>query len=144
MAVSTPAPLLDRRRLRRAVLVILVLAVPTLVVVRAVKGGDLTGRESNLWLVAVGVVLVAYAIGGFVAARGTRDLPLSHSAAAAAYSFGVMAVGSVVAALAGGNHIRGGVVVAVILLGALCVCVAVLGGYAAVWWADRMKDKGIP
>lgn len=141
--MTTPAPLLDRRRLRRAVLVILVLAVPTLVIVRAVKGGDLTGRESNLWLVAVGVVLVAYAVGGFVAARGTPDLPLSHSAAAAGYAFGVMAVGAVVAALAGGNHIRGGVVIAVILLGALCVCVAVLGGYAAVWWADRVKNRGV-
>lgn len=142
--MSTPAPLLDRRRLRQAVLVILVLAVPTLVIVRAVKGGDLTGRESNLWLVAVGVVLAAYAVGGFVAARGTPDLPLSHSAAAAGYAFAVMAVGSAVAALAGGNSIRGGVVVAVVLLGALCVCVAVLGGYAAVWWADRMKNRGIP
>ncbi|HET6810996.1 MAG TPA: hypothetical protein VFH50_08315 [Acidimicrobiales bacterium] len=144
MAVSTPAPLVDRRRLRRAVLVILVLAVPTLVIVRAVKGGDLTGRESNLWLVAVGVVLAAFAIGGFVAARGARDLPLSHSAAAAGYAFVVMAVGSVVAALAGGNSIRGGVVVAVILLGALCVCAAVLGGYAAVWWADRVRNRGVP
>lgn len=142
--MSRPAPLLDRRRLRQAVVVILVLAVPTLVIVRAVKGGDLTGRESNLWLVAVGVVLVAYAIGGFVAARGTGDLPLSHAAAAAGYAFGVMAVGSVVAALAGGNHIRGGVVIAVILLGALCVCFAVLGGYAAVWWADRVKRRGLP
>ena len=142
--MSTPAPLLDRRRLRRAVLVILVPAVPTLVIVRAVKGGDLTGRESNLWLVAVGVVLIAYALGGFAAARGARDLPLSHSAAAAAYAFGVMAVGAVIAALAGRNHISGGVVVAVVLLGALCVCVAVLGGYAAVWWADRVKNRGIP
>jgi len=144
VAVSASPPLLDRRRLRQAVLVILMLAVPTLIIVRAVKGGDLTGRESNLWLVAVGIVLVAYGLGGFVAARGTRDLPLSHSAAAAGYAFGVMAVGSVVAALAGGNHIRGGVVVAVVLLGGLCVCVAVLGGYAAVWWADRVRNRGIP
>ena len=142
--MSTPPPLLDRRRLRRAVLVIIVVAVPTLIIVRAVKGGDLTGRESNLWLVAVVVVLVAYGLGGFVAARGTRDLPLSHSAAAAAYAFAVMAVGSVIAALAGGNHISGGVVLAVILLGALCVCVAVLGGYAAVWWADRVRNRGVP
>lgn len=141
--MSTRPPLLDRRRLRRAVLVILVLAVPTLIIVRAVKGGDLTGRESNLWLVAAGVVLVAYAIGGFVAARGALDLPLSHSAAAAAYAFAAMAVGSVIAALAGGNHISGGVVTAVILLGALCVCVAVLGGYAAVWWADRTRNRGV-
>ena len=142
--MSRPAPLLDRRRLRQAVLVILVLAVPTLVVVRAVKGGDLTGRESNLWLIAVAVVLGAFALGGFVAARGTRDLPLSHSAAAAAYAFGVMAVGSVVAALAGGNQIRAGVVIAVVLLGGVCVCVAVLGGYAAVWWADRVRNRGVP
>lgn len=142
--MSSPPPLLDRRRLRRAVLVTLVLAVPPVVIVRAVKGGDLTGRESNLWLVAVVVVLLAYGVGGLVAARGAPDLPLSHSAAAAAYAFAVMAVGSLVAALVGGNSVRAGLVLAVVLLGGLCVCAAVLGGYAAVWWADRVRNRGVP
>lgn len=137
-----PPPLLDRRRLRRAVLVMWAVSIPPVVIVRLVKGGDLTGQESNLWLVAAGILLVAYGIGGYVAARGSRDLPLSHSAAAAAYAFGATAVGSAVAALAAGNSIRGGVVLAVVLLGGLCVCSAVLGGYAAVWWLDRLRHKG--
>lgn len=141
---SSPPPLLDRRRLRRAVLVTWAVSVPPLVIVRILKGGDLAGRESNLWLVAAAIAIVAYGIGGYVAARGAPDLPLSHSAAAAAYAFGIMAVASAVAALAGGGQIRGGVVLAVLLLGGLCTCAAVLGGYASVWWLDRQRRRAGP
>lgn len=137
-----PPPVLDRRRLRRAVFVTWAVSIPPVVIARLLKGGDLTGQESNLWLVAAGILLVAYGIGGYVAARTGPDLPLSHSAAAAAYAYGATAVGSAVAALAAGNSIRGGVVLAVVLLGGLCVCTAVLGGYAAVWWLDRLRRRG--
>ena len=130
---------LTRRVLRRSVLVTLVLAVPPVVVVRILKGGDLPGRESNLWLVAVAAVLAAYAIGGAVASRGTGDLHLTHSAGSATYSFFVMAVGSIIVALAYGSHLDSAFVLGLLMLGTLCVCFAVMGGYAAMRWTERHR-----
>ncbi|HEV2368562.1 MAG TPA: hypothetical protein VGR90_01725 [Acidimicrobiales bacterium] len=144
MDVDSPPPLFERASLVRGVVVTLVLAVPTVVAVRAAKGGDLSGAESNLWLYAVGIVLVAYAVGGFVAAMRCLDLPLSHSALGAAIAFVLMAVGSGVAAVADGNHIHAGVVLGGVLLGALCVSAAVLGGYGSVWWAERARRRRGP
>ena len=139
MTVDKPPPLLERNRLVRGAAVSLVLAVPTVLVGRAVKGGDLSGAESNLWLYAVGIVLVAFWIGGFAAASRCLDLPLTHSAVAAAAAFLTMVFGSGIAAVASGHHIHSGVVLGVVLLGALCVCAAVLGGYGAAWWSDRVR-----
>lgn len=133
------ATLLTRRVLRRAVLVTLVLAVPPVVVVRILKGGDMPGRESNLWLVAVGAMLAAYAIGGAVASVGSRDLHLTHSAGSATYAFFVMAVGSTIVALAYGSHLDAAFVLGLLMLGTLCVCFSVMGGYAAVRWSDRRR-----
>lgn len=133
----TSAPLLDRAAVWRAVVVTLVLGVPPVVVVRVLKSGDLAGKESNLWALAVGLVLVAFAVGGWVAARRGPDLPLSHSAGAAALAYGTMVVGSAVAAAFLGNRITAALVLAVAMLGAVCVSLAVIGGYAAVWWDAR-------
>ena len=136
MAVRSSAALLDRRVLRRAALVTLVLAVPPMVTVRVVKGG-VTGRESNLWLVAIAVLLAAFLIGGAVAAASSRDLQLSHSAGAATYSFFVIAIGSIVVALATGSHLDTAFVLGLAMIGTLCVCAAVLGGYGTVHWTER-------
>jgi len=139
MAVRSSAALLDRRVLRRAVLVTLVLAVPPVVIVRVMKGGDLAGRESNLWLVAIAGLLVAFLIGGAVAAASSRDLQLSHSAGTATYSFFVMAIGSIVVALATGSHLDAVFVLGLAMIGTLCVCMAVVGGYGAVRWTERRR-----
>lgn len=120
-------------------LVTLVLAVPPVVLVRVLKGGDLAGRESNLWLVAVGAMLVAYAIGGAVASARSRDLHLTHSAGTATYAFFVMAVGSIVVALAYGSHLDLTFVLGLLMLGTLCVCFAVMGGYVAMRWGERRR-----
>lgn len=141
MNVEEPPPLLERSHIVRGALVSLVLAVPTVVVVRAAKGGDMSGAESNFWLYAIGIVLVAFAAGGFAAALRCLDLPLTHSAVAAGAAFVAMAIGSWIVALASGNHIHSGVVIGVVLLGALCVCASVLGGYGAVWRSDRLRRR---
>ena len=137
--MRSAAALLSRRVLRQAVLVTLVLAVPPVLVVRILKGGDMPGRESNLWLVAVGAMLIAYAIGGAVASAGTRDLHLTHSAGTATYAFFVMAVGSIVVALAYGSRLDTAFVLGLLMLGILCVCFSVLGGYAAMRWVERHR-----
>jgi tellurite resistance protein TehA-like permease len=139
MALRSDPALLTRRVMRRAVLVTLALAVPPVLIVRILKGGDLAGRESNLWLVAVGVMLIAYAIGGAVASAASEDLHLSHSAGAATYAFFVMAVGSIVVALAYGSRLDTAFGLGLLMLGTLCVCFAVLGGYAAMQWSERRR-----
>jgi len=137
MAVRSSVALLDRRVLRRAALVTLVLAVPPVVIVRIVKGGHLSGRESNLWLVAIAALLVAFLIGGAVAATSSQDLRLSHSAGTATYSFFVIAIGSIVVALATGSHLDTAFILGLAMIGTLCVCAAVIGGYGAVRWRER-------
>ena len=140
--MSEPAPILDRRVLRRSVVVTLALAVPPAVIVRILKGRDLAGRDSNLWGVAVALVLLAFLIGGYTAGRGSPELPLAHGAGAAAFAYVTMAVASAVAALAIGNHITGAVVLAVVMLGAICVSAGVIGSYGAVWSAGRAGRGG--
>jgi len=139
MAVRSSASLLDRRVLRRAVPVTLLLAVPPVVIVRVVTGVYLAGRESNLWLVAIAVMLVAFLIGGAVAAASSRDLQLSHSAGSATYSFFVIGIGSIVVALATGSHIDTAFVLGLAMIGAVCVCAAVIGGYGTLRWTERGK-----
>lgn len=143
--MSTPHPpaagirsWLDRAALRRAVIVTIVLAVPPLVIVRIIKGNDLAGRESNLWVVAVLAVMVAYLIGGIVAALGSRDLHLTHSASAAGYAFAMMAVGSALIGLFFSAHqvLSGAFVLVLLAMGTLCVSAATFGGYAVVRWRE--------
>jgi len=141
METNKAPTLLERTSIIRGAAVSVVLAVPTVLAVRAAKGGDLSGAESNLWLYAVGIVLLAFAVGGFVAASRCLDLPLTHSAVAAAIGFVAMAVGSGIAAAASGHHIHSGVVLGTVLLGALCVCTSVLGGYGAAWRNDRTRRR---
>ena len=142
MDTEKPPTMLERSFIMRGAAVSVALAVPTVLIVRAAKGGDLSGAESNLWLYAVGIVLVAYAVGGFVAAFRCLDLPLTHSAVGAGVGFVAMAIGSGIAAAASGRHIHSGVVLGTVLLGALCVCAAVLGGYGAAWRNDRVRRRG--
>jgi len=125
--------------LRRSILITLVLAVPPVVVVRILKGGDLAGRESNLWLVAIAVLLLAFLIGGAVASWYSPDLQLSHSAGTATYAFFVMAIGSIVVALAFGSRLNATFILGLLMTGTLCVCSAVLGGYAALRWSERRR-----
>lgn len=133
--------LLDRRVLRLPVLVTLVLAVPPVVIIRFVKGGDLAGRESNLWVLAIGLLLIGYLVGGLVAAARSPRLALSHAAGTAVYAFIVMAVGSVIVALSLRSRIDTGFVLSLLMVGLLCVCVAVLGGYMAVRWKEWRSDR---
>jgi predicted permease len=134
--MSTVRSLIDRSVLRQSVLVTLVLSIPPLVIVRIVKGDDMSGRESNLWLLAALCVLVAYLIGGAVASVRSREFQLTNAAAAAVYAFVIMALASAVIALLFGGHLNESFVLVVTMMGALCVSAATLGGYALVRWKE--------
>ncbi|HZU71948.1 MAG TPA: hypothetical protein VE990_04185 [Acidimicrobiales bacterium] len=123
--------LLDRRVVVRAALVTTLVAAPGLLGLRIARAQMDPGRPTDLWVAAIGVSLIAFGVGGYLAARRSADLPLSHSAAAAGYAFAALTIGSVVAAVAGRSHIAASLVLFTVLVGALCVCAAVLGGAVA-------------
>lgn len=134
---AVTAPLLDRRLVMRSALVTTIVAAPGLVGLRIARAYMDPRRPNLLWLAAIGVAMVAFAVGGYVAARNSDDLPLSHSAAAAGYAFVALTIGSVIAAVAGHTHIAAPLVLFSLLVGALCVCAAVLGGTIGSRRADR-------
>lgn len=140
--MTTTRSLLDRGVVRRAVLVTVVLGVPPLVIVRVLESNDLSGRPSDLWIVAMLAVTGAYAIGGMVAAASSREMQLTHSAGGAGYALGLMALGSAVVALAQGGRLTGTFVLVLVMMAMLGVSAAVLGGYAVMRgknWKGRRR-----
>ncbi len=133
------APLIDRRVMRQGAAVTILIAVPAAVLIRLLKSSDLAGQESNWWVIGVALVLAGFVAGGYRAALGSADLPLSHAAAGAALAFVLMVAGSAIAAAFGGTHLGRAFVFLVILLALLCISASVLGGYAAVRRADRRR-----
>ncbi|HET6793768.1 MAG TPA: hypothetical protein VFH45_04970 [Acidimicrobiales bacterium] len=122
---------LDRRVVRQSVLVIVAVGVPPAVLVRITKWSDLPGRESNWWIICLGILVVAFALGGWLAARRSPDLPLSHAAVAGATASILIGVGSALAAVALGAHPNHAYVLLLILLALICISASVIGGYAA-------------
>lgn len=122
---------LDGRAVLAGAAVAVAVAVPPAALVRVVKGGDLDGQESYLWVLPVVALLVGFALGGHLAARRRPDAPLRHSAAAAAAGFGAIAAFTVVRRLAGGEGLSATVMVNLVLLLQITVSLAVLGGYLA-------------
>lgn len=122
---------LDRRVLRHSVLLIVLVGVPPAIVVRITKWGDLPGSESNWWIVCLAILVVAFALGGWLAARRSPDLPLSHAAVAGAMACLLIGVGSAVAAIALGAHPNHAYVLLLILLALVCISASVVGGYGA-------------
>jgi len=58
---------------------------------------------------------------------------------AGTYAFFVMAIGSIVVALAFGSRLNATFILGLLMTGTLCVCSAVLGGYAALRWSERRR-----
>ena len=120
---------IDRRVVAMGALVTLAIAIPPVVVIAALKSGDVVGRESNLWVVGAVAILVAFAAGGVVAGRRRPDMPFAHSAAAAAVAD--VAILGYVAIRHAIEH-RGTNWVSLALLFQIGISLALLGGHFAL------------
>ncbi len=89
---TTPTRRLDRRAVAVGAGTTLVVTALPIAAVRLAVGGEVTGAERNLWVVAVLALFAGFAIGGYVTARGRPDAPYLHAAAAAAVAFAVFMV----------------------------------------------------
>ena len=109
-----------------------VIILPPTLVARALKGDDLEGQESYLWVVAVVAVFAGFAVGGHLAAVRRPDAPLLHSALSAVAAFAVLAALTVVRRLANGDGLSVPLVTTLALMLQIAVSLAVLGGYVAM------------
>lgn len=109
-----------------------VVTLPPTMLARALKGDDLEGQESYLWVVAVVAVFAGFAIGGHVAAVRRPDAPLLHSALSALAAFAALAALTVVRRLVNGDGLSMPLVITLALLLQITVSLAVLGGYVAM------------
>ena len=110
----------------------IVVTVPPAVVARVLKGDDLEGQESNLWVLPVVALFVGFGLGGHLAARRRPDAPLLHSAAAALVAFAALCGFAVVRRFVTGEGLSVPLVVTLVLLLQITVSLAVLGGYVAM------------
>jgi len=121
----------DWRVALRGALVALIVALPPVVVVRLLKGNDLEGRESNLWVVSVLAIFLGFGLCGYNAGRQRPRSALLHAAAAAGLAFGGLVVYTVFRHLVTGDPITLAFVVRLVLVGQITVSLGILGGYVA-------------
>lgn len=112
-------------------LLTLAVTLPPVILVRILKGNDLEGRESNLWIVSVFAVFAGFALGGHQAARARPRTALTHAAVAAGLAFGGLAVYTIVRHLVTGDDVSLAFLVRLVLVGQIAVSIGVLGGYVA-------------
>ena len=112
-------------------LLTLAISLPPALVVRILKGNDLEGRESNLWIITVLAIFAGFALGGHLAARREPRAALATAAAAGALAFAGLSVYSLVRHAVTGDGITLAFLVQLVLVGTITVSIAVLGGFAA-------------
>ena len=100
--------------------------------VEAVKGDDLAGEESSVWLVGALAVVAAFVIGGGIAGARRPETAIGHSVAAAALAFIVLVIVGIVRRLVDGSGLPAGVAATFVLLAVVCLSMGVLGGYIAM------------
>jgi predicted permease len=130
MAMTRPS--LEARTVAGAALVIIVVALPVLLALEAVKGDDLAGEESSLWLLGALAVVAAFLIGGGIAGARRPETAIGHAAAAAALAFVVLLVVAIVRRVVDGDGLPGSVAATFVLLAVVCLSMGVLGGYLAM------------
>lgn len=123
---------IDWRVAVQGALLALAVALPPAIVVRLLKGGDLAGKESNLWVITVLAIFAGFALGGFTAARRRPRTGLEHAAVAAGLAFGGIAVYSILRHLVTGDALDVRFFVQLVLDGTITVSIGVLGGWAGV------------
>ena len=120
---------LDWRDAGAAAALILVVIGPPVLIVNALSGDDPYGEESYLWLVPALAIFIAFAMGGWMAARRQPRTPFVHAAAAAVIALVVIRLIRVVIDLASGDGFS--FPLAYVLLAQIAVSIAILGAYAA-------------
>ena len=118
-------------------LLTLAVTLPPVVLVRILKGDDLEGRESNLWIVTVLAVFLGFALGGHLAARKQPRTALLHAAAASGLAFAGLAIYSLIRHVISGEAISAAFIIRLVLVGQITVSLGVLGGYLAARRAAR-------
>jgi predicted permease len=131
---------LDGRTVATAAGLAIAVTVPPTWLVRLLKGDDLDGQESALWVVPVLALFVGFALAGHLAARRRPDAPLTHSAAAALAAFGLLSGVTVVRRVVRGDGLSGPLLITLLLLFQITVSLAVLGGYVATRREARRQD----
>jgi hypothetical protein len=130
MALTRPS--LEARTVGGAALAILVVALPVVLTIEAVKGDDLAGEESSIWALGALAVVVAFVIGGGIAGARRPETAIGHSVAAAALAFVVLVVVACVRRLADGAGLPAAVGATFVLLAVVCLSMGILGGYLAM------------
>jgi hypothetical protein len=115
-------------------LILLVLGPPVLIV-NIVSGDDRYGEESNLWLIPALAIFVAFAMGGWLAARRQPRTPFVHAAVAAAIALVVIRVISMIVDVAQGDGVS--FPFAYLLLAQIAVSLSVLGAFFATRTPSR-------
>jgi hypothetical protein len=130
MALTRPS--LEARTVGGAALAILVVALPVVLAIEAVKGDDLAGEESSIWALGALAVVVAFVIGGGIAGARRPETAIGHSVAAAALAFVVLVVVACARRLVDGAGLPSAVGATFVLLAIVCLSMGILGGYLAM------------
>jgi hypothetical protein len=130
MALTRPS--LEARTVGGAALAILVVALPVVLAIEAVKGDDLAGEESSIWALGALAVVVAFVIGGGIAGARRPETAIGHSVAAAALAFVVLVVVACARRLVDGVGLPAAVGATFVLLAVVCLSMGILGGYLAM------------
>ncbi len=121
---------LDRHVVAAGALLAAAIAVPAALISRGI-GSD----EDSAWMPVFFIaILVGFALGGALAARAARHLPLTHAAAAAFSAFFVVQLVGVVRRLIAGDDIA---VATIVFAAFLALSSGLLGGLIALRTADR-------
>ena len=146
MALTRPS--LEARTVAGSALATLVVALPVVLTVEAVKGDDLAGEESSLWLLGALAVVAAFVIGGGIAGARRPETAIGHSVAAAALAFIVLVVVAIVRRVLDGSGLPASVAATFVLLAVVCLSMGVLGGYVAMRvrarQAGRRRSRSAP
>lgn len=119
---------LDWRAAGTGALLALAILEPPVQIVRALDKGD----DSYWWVVGAVALLVAFAVGGWWAARRQPARPFLHGAVAAAMAFVVVAIIGAFTSDEGLN------IASTILVGQIAVSLGVLGA----WVSTRRRPSG--
>jgi putative membrane protein (TIGR04086 family) len=132
---------------RRAILVggavALAVVAPPVLIVRALKPSDLPYQESNLWVVAAAAYLLAFPIGGYVAARRDPRQPYTLGAGAAAIAYATVILIALIRRAVAGS-VSGGFFITAGLLATIATSLGVVGGHVASRRAAHEPEAAEP
>jgi putative membrane protein (TIGR04086 family) len=126
-------PRLERRSIATGALLTIVLAVPPTVV--AVLASDDDSVAGSSWVpLLFAWIVVAFFVGGFLAARAQPHAPLAHGALAALLAYVLVQGVGVVRHLIAGEDVAW---LSIPFNALLASSTGMIGGIAANWWRSR-------